>query len=188
MLLVDGMLGQMMEPVVMPSERADMDSDRPWALTGHGNARDRKVVRSLWLKPDELERSVEERGVLYSRAEKELVECEAVGVESADVVFVAFGSTARIVKDAMGELNGRGIKCGLIRPISLWPFPYAAFDRVSPEAKAVISVELSMGQLVQDVKLGVRGRHPVELIHRTGGILLSQEDVVAEALEILEVK
>jgi 2-oxoglutarate ferredoxin oxidoreductase subunit alpha len=192
MLLVDGMLGQMMEPVVIPpgtdAEGVGAAGGKSWALTGHGDARDRNVVRSLWLKPDELERSIEERGTRYERVEKELVEYESYGAESADVVFVAFGSTSRIVKDAMSRLADNGIRCGLIRPVSLWPFPYEAFDALSPDTKAVISVELSKGQLIQDVKLGVCGKFPVELIYRTGGILLSPEDVAEETRRILEVK
>jgi 2-oxoglutarate ferredoxin oxidoreductase subunit alpha len=192
MLLADGMLGQMMEPVVMPERGcanpgADIRQAKPWAVTGHRNERERNVIRSLRLKPEDLEQSIEERAARYEQAEAKLASHEAIGVESADVVFVAFGSTSRIVKDAMGRLSDDGVKCGLIRPISLWPFPHGAFDSVPASAKAVISVELSKGQLVQDVRLAVNGRKPVGLICRSGGILLSPEDVVSETKKILEV-
>jgi 2-oxoglutarate ferredoxin oxidoreductase subunit alpha len=193
MLLADGMLGQMMEPVIMPERNntkvnADLDQIKPWAITGHRNSRERNVVQSLRLKPEELERSIEERGVRYEQAVTELVDCEVTGIESAEVVFVAFGSTSRIVKDAMRTLSQGGIKCGMIRPVSLWPFPYEAFNAVPDNVKAVISVELSKGQLIQDVQLAVNGRIPIRLIYRTGGILLSPEDVARETKNIMEVK
>ncbi|MDR2163527.1 MAG: 3-methyl-2-oxobutanoate dehydrogenase subunit VorB [Clostridiales Family XIII bacterium] len=193
MLLVDGMLGQMMEPVSMPSRDAyalpeDVSAMKPWAITGHDNRRERNVVKSLRLKPDELEEAVEKRGAKYAAAEQELASYEAVDIESAEVVFVAFGSTSRIVKDAIGLLRADGVRAGMIRPISLWPFPERAFEQVPASAKAVISVELSMGQLIQDVRLAVNGRFPVELIHRTGGMLLTPEEVAARTMDILEVK
>jgi len=192
MLLVDGMLGQMMEPVVMPKIDEDMTSKcseqaKPWAITGHKDKRERNVIKSLRLKPEELELSIEERGIRYIAAERQLVDYEAIKLDDAEVVFVAFGSTARIVKDAMKRLEQENIKSGLIRPITLWPFSYEAFQAIPKTTKAVISVELSMGQLIQDVKLAVEGQVPVSLIHRTGGMLLTPEDVVSETKMILEV-
>jgi 2-oxoglutarate ferredoxin oxidoreductase subunit alpha len=191
MLLVDGMLGQMMEPVEIPNRQNGHSEGgacgaKPWAVTGHGNLRERNVIKSLYLKPDELENAIEKRGEKYEAAEKELIACEGANIQDAEVIFVAFGSTSRIVKDAMKSLERRGIKCGIIRPITLWPFPYAAFDSVSDAAKVVISVELSKGQLIQDVRLGVRGRFPVELIRRTGGMLLSPEETAMRTEKILE--
>jgi 2-oxoglutarate ferredoxin oxidoreductase subunit alpha len=193
MLLVDGMLAQMMEPVIMPGRKdaapgADTRGAKPWAITGHGNNREKNVIKSLRIKPEELEQSIEERSGRYRRAEMELSRCEATGLEDAEVIFAAFGSTSRIVKDAMEELSSAGVRCGLIRPISLWPFPHDAFDAVPATAKVVISVELSKGQLIQDVKLAVNGRLPVRLISRSGGMLLSPEDIVNETRTILEVE
>jgi 2-oxoglutarate ferredoxin oxidoreductase subunit alpha len=192
MLLVDGMLGQMMEPVVMPKIDGEIASnfseqEKPWAITGHKGKRERNVIKSLRLKPEELESSIEEREIRYIEAESELIDYEAINIDDAEVVFVAFGSTARIVKDAMKRLEQENIKSGLIRPITLWPFPYKAFQTISKTTKAAISVELSMGQLIQDVKLAIEGRIPVSLIHRTGGMLLTPEDVVSETRKILEV-
>ena len=193
MMLVDGMLGQMMEPVSIPerisdSEIAKKSSEKHWALAGHGDKRGKNTVRSLRLKTDDLEASIEERGKKYDRAEKELLEYETIGLDDADIVFTAFGSTARIVKETMSILSAEGIKSGLIRPVSLWPFPYEAFDCLSDKTKVVISVELSKGQLIQDVKLGVLGRKPVELIYRTGGALLTPDEVAENAKKILEVQ
>jgi 2-oxoglutarate ferredoxin oxidoreductase subunit alpha len=191
MLLVDGMLGQMMEPVSIPERLSDERIDairkaKTWAVTGHGQTRRKNVIKSLRLKPEELELSIEERGAKYADAEKNLVEFDATSLDRAEVVFVAFGSTSRIVKEAMGMLDGAGVKCGLIRPVSLWPFPYKAFDLLAEETRVVVSVELSMGQMIQDVKLGVLGRKPVELIYRTGGSLLTPENVVSGAKKMLE--
>jgi 2-oxoglutarate ferredoxin oxidoreductase subunit alpha len=184
MVLVDGMLGQMMEPVAMPemmdeaSVRAIRES-KTWAMRGHGNSREKIVIRSLRLKPEELERSIEERGKKYEAAERELTRWEETGTEDAEIVFVSFGSTSRIVKDAMGRLAGEGIRCGLIRPVTLWPFPYDALGKIGAGTRAVFCVELSKGQMVQDVRLGVNGRLPVELVYRTGGALMTPEDIVA---------
>ena len=193
MLLVDGMLGQMMEPVSLAERISDAEieeirNSKKWALTGYGDSRGKNTIRSLRLKADELEASVEERGEKYERAERELVRYESIGTDDADIVFVAFGSTSRIVKEAVLILSSLGIRAGLVRPVSLWPFPYEAFDHLSDKTKAVISVELSKGQLIQDVKLGVLGRKPVELIYRTGGSLLTPEEVAEKAKRILEAK
>ena len=102
------------------------------------------------------------------------------------MVFVAFGTMARLAREAMEILEEQGIKAGLVRPISLWPFPYSAFDRLSGKTKVVISTELSMGQLIQDVKLGVQGRYPVKLISRTGGMLPTSLEIVDKTKKILE--
>jgi 2-oxoglutarate ferredoxin oxidoreductase subunit alpha len=192
MLLVDGMLGQMMEPVSMPDRNEGISSKeifnlKTWAITGHGDKRNRNVIKSLRLKPEELEESVEKREEKYTAAKRELAEYETIGIEGAEVVFIAFGSTSRIVKDAIKLLKDAGINAGMIRPITLWPFPEQAFNAIPDSAKTVISVELSMGQLIQDVRLAVNGRFPVELIHRVGGMLLTPEEVVTRTKKLLEV-
>ena len=104
------------------------------------------------------------------------------------MVFVAYGSTARIVEEAIDILAEDGIKAGLIRPISLWPYPYKAFDEVDKNTKLLISVELSMGQMIDDVKIGSNGRFPVELSSRVGGILITPPEIAADAKRYLGVK
>jgi len=194
MIFTDGMLAQMMEPVILPEPRPDIDPKelkklKPWALTGYGdNAADRVIVKSLRMQPDDLEAHVEKLFAKYDKAEKELVRVETTGVEDADIVFVAFGMVARITKEAIELLAEQGIKAGLIRPISLWPFPYGAFDQITDKTKVVISTELSMGQLVQDVKIGVGKRFPVEIISRTGGIIPTSLEIAQRAKKILEEK
>jgi 2-oxoglutarate ferredoxin oxidoreductase subunit alpha len=193
MLLTDGMLGQMMEPIVLPEpvpalKQEDIPRVRPWALTGTNEARPHNVIRSLYLKAEELEAHILKLDKKYQKARAELVEYEAINLTDAEVVFVAYGSTARITEETLEMLAKEGIRAGLIRPISLWPYPYEAFDKIPPSAKAVISVELSMGQMIDDVKIGCRGRFSVSLINRTGGILLTPHEIAAGAKKVLGVE
>lgn len=193
MILADGVLGQMMEPVVLPEpvpaiESKDIEKEKPWALTGTKGQRPHNVIKSLFLVPEGLEEKILEMNKKYVRAKEELVKYETDGLEGADVVFVAYGSTARIVEEAIDILAEDGIKAGLIRPISLWPYPYKAFDEVDKNTKLLISVELSMGQMIDDVKIGSNGRFPVELSSRVGGILITPPEIAADAKRYLGVK
>jgi len=190
MVFTDGILGQMMEPLTLPDYRPDPDPEdlkkqKPWAITGYGeDPANRNIIRSLRMQPDDLEKHVEKLFVKYAKAEKELVRVETLGVEDADIVFTAFGTVARITKEAIEILAERGIKAGLIRPISLWPFPYDTFDLITDKTKVVISVELSMGQLIQDVRIGVGKRFPIGLINRTGGIIPTSLEIADRAEKI----
>lgn len=193
MVLVDGMMGQMMEPLLLPEPRPFVEPGRiaaykPWALTGKDEkGGERRVVKSLLLKPEQLEAHVEHLFEKYAVAEKELVRYETSGLADADIVFVAFGTISRLIAESVELLAEQGVRAGLIRPISLWPFPYAAFDEINyGKTKVVISAELSMGQMIGDVKMGVNGRLPVELIHRTGGIVPTSLEIVEKAKAILE--
>lgn len=193
MILADGMLGQMMEPVILPEPTQAVASEdifrvKPWALTGTKEKREHNVVKSLYLKAEELEDRIHEVDRKYQKAKKELVEYETIGLDDAEVVFVAYGSTARITEEAIDLLAEKGIKAGLIRPISLWPFPYEAFDKIPKSTKAVISVELSMGQMMDDVKIGCNGRFPVSLSKRVGGILITPPEIAADAEKVLGVR
>jgi 2-oxoglutarate ferredoxin oxidoreductase subunit alpha len=187
---VDGMIGQMMEPVVLPEDKGytkeeDIPKKKPWALVGHKNQRERNVLKSLHLKQDELEDYINEYWPKYEKAERELPEYDAKNIDDAEIVFVAYGSTARIVLEAMEMLKAEGINAGLIRPKTLWPFPSKAFDKLGDNVKHVISVELSQGQMINDVKLAVCGKYPVDLINRVGGMLLSPAEVAERAKTII---
>jgi 2-oxoglutarate/2-oxoacid ferredoxin oxidoreductase subunit alpha len=189
-IFADGIMGQMMEPVLLPEPRPftkeeDITAAKPWAIVGYGSdAGKRHVVKSLRMQPDELEDHVEKLFKKYALAKKELCRYESLGVKDADIVFVAFGTVARIAKEAIEILQTQGIKAGLIRPISLWPFPYAAFDELGDKTKVVISAELNMGQMLDDVRMGVCGRYPVELIHRTGGMIPTSIEIADKAKKI----
>ncbi len=193
-ILADGMMGQMMEPVALPPEKPaleakDIASQADWAITGYddrGGAQNRRVVKSLRLQPEALEEHVEHLFARYAKAAPEFTRYEAIGLEDAEIVFVAYGTIARLTLEVMDMLAEQGIKAGLIRPISLWPFPEEAFDKISPATKVVISAELSKGQLLDDVKRAVCGRFPVELIYRTGGIIPTSLEVTEKAKAILE--
>jgi len=192
MIFTDGLLAQMMEPVILPEPRPAMESGeirehKPWALTGYGeDDSKRNTIKSLRLQPEALEKHVNKLFEKYEKAEKELVRVETLGIEDAEVVIVAFGTVARIAKEAIELLSEQGIKAGLIRPISLWPFPYDAFNAITSKTKAVISAELSMGQLIQDVRIGVGGRFPVKLINRTGGMIPTSLEVAERTKKILD--
>jgi 2-oxoglutarate ferredoxin oxidoreductase subunit alpha len=191
MVLADGMLGQMMEPVQLPDKERTFSLEenlktKPWALTGHHNIRERNVIKSVYLQQDMLEQHVNHLWEKYKKAEKELVDWEEVNLDQAQVVFVSFGTTSRIVKEAMKNLKNIGIETGMIRPKTLWPFPYPAFERLWEGTEAVVSCELSKGQMIQDVALGMAGRIPVSLIHRTGGMLLTPEEITKETIRIIE--
>lgn len=191
LILADGMMGQMMEPVVLPEARGitpveKINDEKPWAITGTDHHAGRNVVFSLRMEPDVLEKHVEHLFDKYAVAERELVRYKTLGLEDAEIVFVAFGTMSRLCAEACEILGERGVKAGLIRPISLWPFPDQAFDALSPRTKLVISTELSMGQMIFDVKSAVKGRVPVGLINRTGGIVPSSLEIVDRALKLLE--
>ncbi|MGI6752213.1 MAG: 3-methyl-2-oxobutanoate dehydrogenase subunit VorB [Anaerovoracaceae bacterium] len=191
MILADGMLGQMMEPVIMPENIEPVWGDeigkrKPWALTGHKEKRDRHAVNSVWLKQDLLEENIERFWGKYDRAKIELTEYESRNLEDAELVLISYGTTSRIVLEAMEILESRGIKTGLIRPKTLWPYPYECFDRIGKNTRQLISVELSKGQMVDDIKIGARGRWPVGLIGRVGGMLLTPPEVAERAIGIME--
>ena len=191
MLLADGMLGQMMEPVELPDMLdavlgEDIRKAKPWALTGHRNERPHNVIKSLHLVAEELEDRINGFWGKYEKAKTELPEYEAKSLKEAEIVFVAYGSTARIVMEAADILSEKGIKAGLIRPITLWPFPYGAFDQIGENVKVIASVELSQGQMIDDVLIAAKGRWPVSLINRVGGILLSPDEVAIRAAKMLK--
>ncbi|MDD5832203.1 MAG: 3-methyl-2-oxobutanoate dehydrogenase subunit VorB [Clostridiales bacterium] len=190
-IFADGMLGQMMEPVELPEHKGILPEDKisevkPWAITGTDNHEGRNVIYSLRLQPDVLENHVHHMFEKYAEAERELVRYKTVGLEDAEIVFVAFGTMSRICAEAIELLEEQGVKAGLIRPISLWPFPKAAFDEIGAKTKLVISTELSMGQMIEDVKMACAGRWPVGLINRTGGIVPSSREVADRALKALQ--
>ncbi|MGI6343878.1 MAG: 3-methyl-2-oxobutanoate dehydrogenase subunit VorB [Bacillota bacterium] len=185
MVLGDGMLGQMMEPVQFRDGRSAEIPEKTWATSGIGNHPGRNVINSLYLQPDKLEQHNIHLQQKYATIAKNEVRYETVDVEDADIVVAAYGSTARIVRTAMKAAKEEGLKVGLIRPISLWPFPVAPFQAAAEQAQAFLTVEMSAGQMVEDVRLAVNGKKPVHFFGRTGGIIPTPEDVLAKIKEIL---
>ena len=177
MILADGTLGQMMEPVSLDFEVAKMP-EKPWAATGTKMQRKHNIINSLYLKPDELERTNFERFERYKVIEENEVMCEEYLMEDAEICIAAFGIASRVAKNAIDEARKQGIKVGLIRPITLWPFPTKVFAKYADKVKEFISVELSMGQMIEDVRLAVNGKAPVSLCNRSGGMIPSPEQVL----------
>jgi len=178
MILADGMLGQMMEPVVLPEPKTELP-EKPWAVTGHRGERPHNVVNSLYLKPEELEDTNIERFERYERIKAAEQRAEEYLVDDADIVVVAFGASSRIARSAVNKAREKGIKVGLIRPITLWPFPVNAIGAAADRAKAILTVEMNMGQMVEDVRLAVCGRVPVEFFGRAGGIIPTPVETLA---------
>ena len=178
MILADGTIGQMMEPISF--EDAEIASyDKPWALTGTECKRKHNIVNSLYLKADELEKMNFERFEKYKVVEENEAMCEEYMMDDAEICVVAFGIASRVAKNAVAQARSQGIKVGLIRPITLWPFPTAALRAAADKVKSFISVELSMGQMIEDVRLATECKRPVSLCNRVGGMILTPEEVLA---------
>ncbi len=176
MILADGTMGQMMEPVVLPEE-TNTSVEKPWALTGTKNKREHNIVNSLYLVPEKLEKINFERYERYKTVERNEVMYESYMMEDAEYCIVAFGIAARVAKNAITSAREKGIKVGMIRPITLWPFPQKAIADAAKSVKAFISVELSMGQMIEDIRLSEDCAKPVYLCNRAGGMIPSPEDI-----------
>ena len=177
MILADGTMGQMMEPVSLDLAVA-APIEKPWATTGTKMEREHNIVNSLFLVPEELEKSNFERFERYKYIEENETMWEEYLMEDAEICIAAFGIAARVSKNAINEARKQGIKVGLIRPITLWPFPTEAFKNAAEKVKSIISVELSMGQMIEDVKLASECKVPVTLCNRAGGMIPSPEQVL----------
>ena len=188
MILADGMIGQMMEPVTLPPER-DLSSlpAKPWATAGHKGERAHNVINSLYLSPEKLEDTNRERFERYEEIKATQQRQELMMCDDAEIVVVAFGAASRIARTAVRDARAKGIKAGLLRPITLWPYPVNAIDQVIENgAKKFLSVELNMGQMVEDVRLAVNGRASVDFYGRTGGVLPTPEEVLEQIVALAE--
>ena len=182
MILADGTIGQMMEPVSLDMGEV-REYDKPWAVTGTRGERKHNIVNSLSLLPEELEQWNIKRYERYAQIEKTETMYESFMADDADIVVVAFGVAARVARNAILAAREKGIKAGLIRPITLWPFPKTALKEAAKHAKAFVSVELSMGQMIEDVELAIRCSRPVLLCSRVGGMIPTPEEVLAKIEE-----
>jgi len=184
LILADGIIGQMMEKVVLPPfqprmTEAEISEKCPWATLGKPANRKPNVITSLALQAEEMEtinlrlqskyRKVEENEILY----------EEFSCEDADYLIIAFGITARICQKTVEMARNEGIKVGLLRPITLFPFPTPAISNYADKVKGMLTVEMSAGQMVDDVRLAVNGRVPVEFYGRMGGIVPAPDEVLA---------
>ena len=177
MILADGTIGQMMEPISF--EDAEIEHyDKPWALTGTECKRKHNIVNSLYLQPDILEKKNFERYEKYKAVEENEALYESYMMDDADLCVVAFGIASRVAKNAVVAARAEGIKAGLIRPITVWPFPKKAISQAADQVKSFVSVELNMGQMVEDIQLASGCRRPVSLCNRVGGMIPSPDQVL----------
>ena len=182
MILADGTIGQMMEPITF-EDAAVETYGKPWALTGTKMQRKHNIVNSLYLKSDELEKKNIERFERYKVVEENEVMYEEYRMEDAEICVVAFGIASRVAKNAVAEARKAGVKVGLIRPITLWPFPKMALRAAAERVKSFVCVELNMGQMIEDVRLATECKRPVSLCNRTGGMIPSPDQVLASIRE-----
>lgn len=194
LILADGVIATMMEPVVLPEMKSDEEvaaiknSKKDWACVGH----QLDYAHRAWIEPghwqtSDMQRANEEADALY-RSWKVEAQAEECGLEDAEVVLTAYGISARVVKSAVSLLRAEGIKAGYIRPITVNPFPYGAYDDIDySRCKAVLDVEMSIpAQFVKDVEVGVKGRSPIETCLCSGGNIMSRNAILAAAKKIME--
>ncbi|MCU0483911.1 MAG: 3-methyl-2-oxobutanoate dehydrogenase subunit VorB [Chloroflexi bacterium] len=183
MILVDGILGQAMEPVAA-AFRTPERLPAEWTLTG-ADGRPPRVVKSLHLKPEALEQHNLDLQAKYERIAAREVRWAGESLDDADLVIVAYGTSARVARTAVARARAAGLAAGLFRPISLWPFPSAALADLANRVRGFLVVELSAGQMIEDVRLAVGGRRPVAFCGRMGGMVPTPGEVV-EAVEHLD--
>jgi 2-oxoglutarate ferredoxin oxidoreductase subunit alpha len=184
-ILGDGMLGQMMEPVVFKDRSNVVLPEKPWATTGTKGERKPNIINSFYLQAEELEEHNKHLQAKYEEMKKNEIRVESFGLEDAELVLSAYGITSRICKTAISKLRKEGYKIGLVRPISLWPYPYDEFDKINDNCKGVLVVEMNTGQMTDDVKIAIKGRMETYFYGRTGGMAPSSEEIVNRVKEIL---
>jgi pyruvate/2-oxoacid:ferredoxin oxidoreductase alpha subunit len=180
----DGYIGQMVEPLE-PRDPVEVLPPKPWAVTATEATR-RNLITSIWLDPDVLEAHVRKLEGKYREAARCEQRWEGYRLDDAEEIFVAYGIVARVLRSTVDQARGRGIRAGLLRPISLWPFPVDAIAGLGPQARALRVVELSNGQMLQDVKLALAGRLPVTFYGRVGGNVPSSEELLDVLVHSLE--
>ena len=183
MILSDGVIGQMMEKVVLPPMKPRRTEEQilkecPWASTGRTKNRQPNIITSLELKPEEMEKRNLALQAKYELCKKNEVRFETEYCDDAEYVVVAFGSAARIAEKAVEIARAEGIKVGLFRPITLWPFPEKQIAKLAQQVKGILVAEINAGQMIQDVKLAVNGITPVEHFGRLGGIVPDPQEIV----------
>ncbi len=178
MIAVDGLIGQMMEPVDLDKDAIKRElPEKTWAASGGHTGSDRRIITSLYLDPKKLEEHNLKLHRKYQQMIRDEQKYELINTKDAEYIIVAYGTMARICRSAIESLREEGIKVGMIRPITLWPYPEKAFRNLSKDLKEFLVCELSLGQMLDDVKIVVNGRHPISFFGRAGGMLPEPEDI-----------
>jgi 2-oxoglutarate ferredoxin oxidoreductase subunit alpha len=183
MILSDGIIGQMMEKVILPPFQPRMTEEEitqkcPWAAVGKPESRGPNIITSLELDAAIMEENNNRFQRKYKLIEENEVRYEEIQCEDAEYLLIAFGSSARICQKSVEIARSQGIKLGLLRPVTLWPFPTKAINKYADKVKAMLSVELNAGQMVEDVRLAVNGKIKVEHYGRLGGIVFTPDEIV----------
>lgn len=179
MILSDGALGQMMEKVILPEEGSLPKISAPWATTGKTKDRDHNIITSLFIQPEEMEQVNLQLQEKYKAIQSE-VRYEEIQTQDAEILLVAFGLSARICQKTVDLGREKGIKIGLLRPITVYPFPYQRISELAGQVQFILTVEMNAGQMVEDVRLAVEGSVPVYFKGRMGGMIPSPEDILCE--------
>lgn len=179
LILSDGAIGQMMEKVELP-DPIDYKPNKPWATVGKKPGKDRNILTSLYIKSEDMERKNKHLQAKYQEIEENEIRTEEYQLDDAEIVVMAFGLSSRICKKVVDLARAAGIKMGLLRPITLWPFPTARIAELAAKdsVKFFFTVEMNVGQMVEDVKLAVNGTKPVHFYGRVGGIIPTPEEVL----------
>jgi len=185
MIMGDGILGQMMEAVEFKDVENIEKIDKPWATTGTQMKREHNTITSIYIQPEVLEKHNQKLQAKYRLIEERETRVESYNCENADIIVTAFGTVARIVKNVIKMAEKEGIKVGLIRPITLWPFPTKEYEKYADVPKAFLTVELNAGQMIEDVRLAVNGKKPVYFHGRMGGMIPTQKEILDKIKEIL---
>lgn len=185
MILSDGALGQMMEKIYLPKEGSLPKRDEPWATVGKPKSRERNYITSLHIEPDKMETINIHLQDKYRKLKKE-VRYELTNVEDADIILVAFGLTARICNKVMELARAKGLNVGVLRPITLYPFPYDGIAQYADPMRMFLTVEMNAGQMVEDVRLAVNGKCPVYFKGRMGGMIPTPEEILLEVEAMAE--
>jgi 2-oxoglutarate ferredoxin oxidoreductase subunit alpha len=184
-MVADGMLGQMMEPCII-EPRPAVEVDKSWATDGNSGKRPRNIVNSLNLSAEGLEQMNIKRFAIYEEIKKKETMVDYRVKDGDEIAIVAYGAPSRVAVNAVDVLTARGIKAGLIRPITLWPYPYDVFQNLPASVKHILVCELSMGQMIDDVKIGVAGKYPVHFYGRCGGVIFEPDEIADAAEKIIK--
>lgn len=185
-VLADGFIGQMMEPVEFPLQAAPPTA-KPWAVRGDAETR-QNLITSIYMSPEELERHVNHLEDKYARANLDMEMYELYQTKDAEIVVVGYGIISRLLKTAVDQARARGIKAGLFRPITLWPFPSRELSVLAEWVETFLTVELSNGQMIEDVRLAINGQRPVQFYSRVGGMVPTTEELLAQIIKASEEK
>ena len=180
MLLADGVLGQMMEPVDFDEIKVRQLPEKTWACNGHENKRKHNIINSLYIEPEVLENTVLNRYEKYKTIEEKEVLYEEYMTDDAEIILVSYGITSRVSKSAVKAARQNGIKAGLFRCISLYPFPSKRLNELTDRAKCMISVEMNMGQMINDIKVAIDCKIPVTHFGRNGGVIPTVDEIFGE--------